>query len=51
MEKGLFKVSVLQIIYVILYVVLVALYNAFKIDISFSKYLLICTLNKANSNI
>lgn len=36
MEKGLFKVSVLQIIYVILYVVLVALYNAFKIDISFS---------------
>lgn len=34
MEKGLLKVSVLQVIYILLYIALVTLFNVFKIDIS-----------------
>ena len=36
MEKGLVKVSILQILYVILYIVLITLFNVFKIDMSLS---------------
>lgn len=36
MDKGLLKVSILQVIYVILYILVLTLINVFKIDINFS---------------